>query len=150
VVSTIALMAVLLGGVSLLFSLLLHGVTSVAVLGTLHVGLLSSYRWAFWGSLFDVRSPRSHAHALRDCLRHSTSAHVFAPCCAGHGQAARRQARERSRTWSVQVLSRVWPFGCACVLRARPGRPGGAVRFAVAERAAVRSVVAQVFVRTVV
>lgn len=56
VVATAALSSMLVGMISLLFSILLGGIARVVVLGGLHSLLLFSWRWGgLWGSLFDVR-----------------------------------------------------------------------------------------------
>ena len=58
-VAAVALISsLLLGGVSLLLWVLLGGVTRLLLLGALHAGLLTSHRWAFWGSLFDGNEKR--------------------------------------------------------------------------------------------
>ena len=54
-----ALSAGAFGFASLIISMLLPRVASVLVLGTLHVLLWTSYRWHFWGSLFDGKESRS-------------------------------------------------------------------------------------------
>ena len=55
VVALVALTSCVLGGISLLFYVLFANspFTQGIVLCTLHGGLLSSYRWQFWGSFFD-------------------------------------------------------------------------------------------------
>ena len=57
VLMTVGLSAVLLGVLSLLFSILLvgHGFLKIVLIGGVHFAILSSWRWAIWGSLFDVR-----------------------------------------------------------------------------------------------
>ena len=53
VVALVALTACVLGGISLLFEVILGGLPRILVLGSIHGAVLTSYRWAFWGSLFD-------------------------------------------------------------------------------------------------
>lgn len=53
VVAVAAITAMVFGAFSLLCSVLLTGVAWVVVLGTLQGSILSSYKWAFYGSLFD-------------------------------------------------------------------------------------------------
>jgi hypothetical protein len=64
VIGTAVLTSFILGGISLLFSMLLQGFTCIAVLGGLHLALLFSWRWVdLCGSLFDVRLDLcSHMH----------------------------------------------------------------------------------------
>jgi len=63
VVALVTLSAAILGGISSVLSMILRGLIRIAVLGTVHVGLLTCYRWQFWGSLFDgnekLRSERT-------------------------------------------------------------------------------------------
>ena len=54
-----ALSAGAFGFASLIISMLLPLSASMLVLGTLHVAMWTSYRWHFWGSLFDGMGSRS-------------------------------------------------------------------------------------------
>ena len=51
--AVVALSALVIGFISLLMSLLLAPLLRIALLGGLHVGILTSWRWAPWGSFFD-------------------------------------------------------------------------------------------------
>ena len=53
VAAVVSLSAAALGFMTLLFSLLMPSLLRMLVCGGLHAALLTSYRWAFWGSLFD-------------------------------------------------------------------------------------------------
>lgn len=68
VVALVALTACLFGGVSLLLYVLLANSTlsCLLLLGTLHGGILSSYRWQFWGSFFDGNDKLHDANARRN------------------------------------------------------------------------------------
>jgi hypothetical protein len=57
-----------LGGISLLLFVLFSSspFTQLFVLGTLHGGLLSSYRWQFWGSFFDGNDKLHDAGSRRN------------------------------------------------------------------------------------
>ena len=68
VVALVALTACVLGGISLLLFVLFSSspFTQLLVLGTLHGGLLSSYRWQFWGSFFDGNDKLHDAGSRRN------------------------------------------------------------------------------------
>lgn len=92
VAAVVTLSAVVLAFISLLLSLLLPGLSRGAVTAVLHVGILTSWRWASWGSLFDVRL-RARSHISSTCLslrpqqcpspRRPAPSFHRAPCAAG-------------------------------------------------------------------
>ena len=141
VVATVGLSSLLIGLISLLFSILLSGLLRVVLLGGLHVAFLFSFRWGgIWGSLFDVRMQR--ANSLPTCItiahtHPSGDSFAYARHCTGHRQAAQCQGWERGRaqrTRGVQVLRRLaCPRGHQCwpsrrkmsTCRARPSRYTG-------------------------
>lgn len=53
VVALVVLGAIVFGLISFVFAVLLRGMLRYLICGGLHVALLTSYKWAFYGSLFD-------------------------------------------------------------------------------------------------
>ena len=64
VVALVALASALLALISLVLWLLMPRLLCLLVVGGLHLALLSSCRWAFWGSLFDGYEKRRDESAL--------------------------------------------------------------------------------------
>ncbi len=65
VASVAGLMALIVGGLTTIFWLLLPLGWRLSLVGGLHTGLLTSHRWAFWGSLFDGVEKQVAAQASR-------------------------------------------------------------------------------------
>jgi hypothetical protein len=68
VVALVTLTSCVLGGISLLLFILFANspVIQLLIFCTLHGGLLSSYRWQFWGSFFDGNDKLHAAGARRN------------------------------------------------------------------------------------
>ena len=74
VLLTVGMSSVLIGVLSLLFYVLLmgHGLLKIVLIGGVHLAILSSWRWAIWGSLFDVRrlAPSHSLATITACALH--------------------------------------------------------------------------------